>query len=72
MRSGNGTLVHDCQSYLEAIIEEERNVASLGLRDGVPGMMSGLTSGRIGDPRVVGRPGPRRDCLTNLGLMIYV
>jgi hypothetical protein len=54
----NGTLVHSHQSCLEAIIEEEPRVASLGLRNDVPGMMSGLTSGWIGDPRMVGGPRP--------------
>jgi hypothetical protein len=57
---GNDTLVHSHQSYIEAIVEEELSIASLGLRDGVPGMMSGLTSGWIGNPRMVGGPGPRR------------
>jgi hypothetical protein len=46
----NGTLVHSHQSGVEVIIGKELKVASLGLRDGVPGMMSGLTSGWIGDP----------------------
>jgi hypothetical protein len=56
----NGTLVHSHQSYLKAIVDEELSIASLGLREGVPGMMSGLTSGWIGDPRMVGEPRPRR------------
>jgi hypothetical protein len=47
------TLVHSHQSYLSVIVGEELNMASPGLRDGVPGMMSGLTSGWIGDPRLV-------------------
>jgi hypothetical protein len=54
------TLDHSHQSYLEVIVREEISVASPGLRDGVPGMMSGLTSGWIGDPRMVGGPRPHR------------
>jgi hypothetical protein len=53
-------LVHSHQSYVEAIFGEELSVSSLGLRDGVWGMMFGLTSGWIGDPRRVGGPWPRR------------
>jgi hypothetical protein len=54
------TLVYSHQSYLVAVVEEELSVTSLGLRDEVPGMMSGLTSGWIGDPQMVDGPGPRR------------
>jgi hypothetical protein len=38
-----------------------------GLRNDVSGTMSGLTSGWIGDPRVVDRPGPHRFHLIDLG-----
>jgi hypothetical protein len=68
---GNGTLVHSHQSYLEENVEEELSVASLGLQDGVPGMMSDFTSGWIGDPRMVGRPGPRRVRFFDLGLIVF-
>jgi hypothetical protein len=54
---GNRNLVDSHQSYLEVTVEETLSVASLELRDGV---MSGLTSGWIGDPQVVGGPRPRR------------
>jgi hypothetical protein len=71
------TLVHSHLAYLEAIVRggtecclarvSGLRVTDTDLRDGVPGAMSGATSGWIWDPWVVGGPRPLRFSLIDLG-----